>query len=79
MKDRTGDGRGMYREIQWVTVAHSNTQGMCTGADRIAWSVQWRMTGKTLGVTGKDGIFIRTEVFRASSVVRHIKLSKMIQ
>lgn len=56
VRDRAGDARRMYREIQWVTGAYtraySGTQVMCTGADRVLQGVQG-LTGKTQEVTGK--------------------------
>lgn len=58
----------------WVTGAYNGTQRMCTWADMGLQGVQWLCTGDDRKNTGCDrerhGIFIRTEVFKASSVKR---------
>lgn len=79
----------MHRDIQWLTVgdrgahgvtgADSGAHGMCTVADRGLQGVQG-MTGDDRESTWSDrerqGIFIRTRVFKASSVYYAIENEK---
>lgn len=58
-----------YRGLHMQTGAHMGLQGalgICTGADRGCTVDDRENTGD---YTGRQQIFIRTEVFRASSVI----------
>lgn len=74
VRDRAGDARRMYREIQWVTGAYKGLQWH-TGNVHRGWQGIAGCTGVDRENTGGDGeiqgIFIRTGVLRASYSVCH--------